>query len=103
MRALTLSVVTLGALAFAVGAHAAPAFNTDECPERTSSNFWCPSELVKEVWVLKYRSESSPQLMDAYWMHEVWIRGRTALVCSNVGGRGGIRFNQCMTLDEVDR
>jgi hypothetical protein len=102
MKTLARRILVSLALAFSAGAQAAPAFNTDDCPERTSANRWCPSALLKEGWMLKYRSHSSPQLMDAYWIHEIWIRGRTALVCSHVGGRGGIRINECQPLDEVN-
>jgi hypothetical protein len=103
MKTLTLSVVVFGALAFAAGAQAAPAFNTDDCRSARRPIAGAPSELLKEGWTLKYRSQSSPQLMDVYWIHEIWIRKRTALTCSHVGGRTAIRVNERQTLDEVDR
>lgn len=102
MRAFTFSAAVLAVLVFSMSAQAASALNSDDCPERTS-NLWCAPQLVKEGWTLKYRSQSSPQLMDVYWTHEIWIRERTALLCSHVGGRAGIRVNTCYTLDEVDR
>jgi len=102
MNTLARSALVSLALAFPAGTQAAPAFNTEDCPERTG-NRWCPSVLVKEGWTLKYRSQSSPELMDAYWTYEVWIRERTAMVCSHVGGRGGTRINWCQPLDEVNQ
>ena len=37
----------------------------------------------------------------AFWLIEVWIKGRDALVCEMKGGRGGMRSNGCYSLTEV--
>jgi hypothetical protein len=103
MSTFAFGIVVSVTVALTASAQAAPAFNIENCPERTSADNWCPSLLAKEGWTLKYQSKSSPQLMDVYWTHEIWIRERAALVCSHVGGRGGIRINECRALDEVDR
>jgi hypothetical protein len=105
MRAIGFGIVISGALAVAASAsgQASLDFDPASCPDRTSADRWCSSQLTKEGWTLKYKAESSPDLMDVYWKHEVWTQGRMALVCSHVGGRAGVRINGCHTLDEVTR
>jgi hypothetical protein len=103
MKRLTLGVIAAVAPAFVAAAQSSAAFNTTECPDRSSADRWCRTQLVKEGWTLKYKSESPSNLMDVYWMHEVWLRERTAVLCSHVGGRGGIRINECQILEEVVR
>jgi hypothetical protein len=101
-----LNAVLAGTFGFVSGADAQvpPAFSSSKsCPDRTTGGVWCPSQLSKEGWKLKYQSDSPRDLADAYWRYEVWAREPVTVVCALVGGRGGIRVNDCQVLNEVDR
>jgi hypothetical protein len=101
MRTSTVGVI-LSALLLLTARPGAAAVYFTNCTDPTSGANWCPSQLTKEGWKLRYKSESSPQLMDAFWLYEVWVRDRSALACVYAGGRGGMRLNYCQALDEVD-
>jgi hypothetical protein len=77
------------------------AFNTKDCPERTTVLPWCAPKLSAEGWKLKYKSESSPQLMDVRWVYEIRQREGATVACIFEGSRSGIRVNHCRALDEV--
>jgi hypothetical protein len=104
MRQVALNAILASTFGLVGGAQAqiSPSFYS-ACPERTTIARWCPSQLSKEGWKLKYQSESPRDLMDSYWRYEVWIREQVAAVCALIGGRGGIRVNDCTELNEVDR
>jgi hypothetical protein len=104
VRALAPIAILAGAGCFAGGAQAQlPVSFSSPCPERKTIGNWCPPQLSKEGWTLKYESASPPDLMDAYWRYEVWIRERSAVLCELSGGRGGIKTNFCKELSEVNR
>ncbi|MBL8566316.1 MAG: hypothetical protein JNM89_11425 [Hyphomicrobiaceae bacterium] len=72
----------------------------DACPEKTEAR-WCAPTLRDGGWILKYRTESPKDLEGVFWVIEVWIKGRDALVCEMKGGRSGMRSNGCYSLTEV--
>ena len=102
MRMLALTAVVAGAIGLANGAHAQlpPSFHSG-CADETTVASWCPQQILREGWTLKYEAESPKGLMDAYWRYEVWAREKLAVVCVLTGGRGGIRMNGCQELSEV--
>jgi hypothetical protein len=104
VRRLVLGTYLLGAIGFSAGAYAqdTSAFHPDSCPEETATR-WCPPLLSKEGWKLRYESESPRDLMDLYWKYQIWMREQAAVACILVGGRGGIRVNNCQTLNEVEQ
>jgi hypothetical protein len=104
VRRVVLGTYVLGAIGFSAGAYAQDlsAFYPDSCPESTATR-WCPPLLSKEGWKLRYEAESPRDLMDVYWKYEIWMREQAAVVCIFKGGRGGIRVNDCQTLNEVEQ
>jgi hypothetical protein len=104
VRTAVLQVIFAATFGIIGGAQAqiSPSFYS-ACPERTTIASWCPAQLSKEGWKLVYETESPRDLMDASWRYEVWIREPLAVVCALVGGRGGIRVNNCRELSEVAR
>ena len=72
----------------------------DACAEKTEAR-WCAPTLRAGGWTLKYRTESPEALAGVFWVIEVWIKGRDALVCEMKGGRSGMRSNGCYSLTEV--
>ena len=66
---------------------------------------WCPSQLSKDGWKLRFKSESPKDLMDKFWKYEVWIRAQSAVVCAlEVGYAPGTPLvNECHELIEVER
>jgi hypothetical protein len=104
MRQVALNAILAGTFGLVGDAHAqiSPSFHS-ACPEPTTIARWCPPQLSKEGWKLKYKSESPRDLMDSSWLYEVWVREQVAVVCALVSGRGGIRINDCRELNEVDR
>jgi hypothetical protein len=75
--------------------------DTKECPDRTRVERWCALQLEQQGWMLKYRSESPSNLADAYWYHEIWVRGDSALMCRLDLARAMVRSNGCEVLREV--
>lgn len=102
MRMLALTAVLAGTFGLLGSAQAqlSQSFHA-ACPGKPASARWCPDQLSKEGWTLKYRSESPQDLMDAYWLYEVWTREKLAVVCVQLGGRGRDRVNSCKELNEV--
>jgi hypothetical protein len=76
------------------------AFNSQDCPERTTLR-WCASQAKQNGWVVTHRNQSSPDLMDASWLYELWQRDRDVVICMYAGGRGGDRVNYCSPMSEV--
>jgi hypothetical protein len=99
---LALTAMLAGTFGLVGGAHAqlSQSFHA-ACPKAPTIASWCPDQLSKEGWTLKYKTESSPEMMDVYWRYEVWTREKLAVVCALVGGRGGNRVNDCKELSEV--
>jgi hypothetical protein len=79
-----------------------PAFNTDDCPGRPVHR-WCESRAMADGWKLKYQSQSSDNIADAWWDIEVWARGHEAMLCEYRRSRGGINVNFCEPLREPRR
>jgi len=104
MRVAAFNVMLAGTFGLATGAQAqpSPSFHA-ACADEPTLASWCPAQLSREGWSLKYKTESPPDLMDAHWRYEVWIREQLAVVCALVDGRGGVRVNACTELSEVDR
>lgn len=102
MRMVALTAILAGTFGLVGGAHAqlSQSFRA-ACPAAPASASWCPDQLSKEGWTLKYRTESSQDVMDAYWRYEVWTREKLAVVCALVSNRGGDRVNGCKELREV--
>ena len=73
------------------------------CPGSQSSARWCPGQISKEGWALKYKTESPQDLMDVYYRYEVWTREKLAVVCVQRSARGGGRVNSCTELNEVQQ
>ena len=103
MRTLAIGAMLVGASGFAGAQAQIPSSLYSGCPERKTIDNWCPAQLVKDGWKLKYETESPRDLADSYWRYQVWTRERLAVVCALVGGRGGIRINGCEELKEVDQ
>jgi hypothetical protein len=103
MSRIALGAFAFCALGFSASAHAQELsdFYADGCPESLVTR-WCPPLLSKEGWKLRYKAESPRDLMDVYWLYEIWMRERAAVVCAFLGGRAGIRENGCKTLNEVE-
>jgi hypothetical protein len=99
MRSLGVSaaIVVFGSAAMAQPA--ASPFNTKDCPEPTLAS-WCASTASAQGWKLQYESKSRPDMMDASWLIELWIRGREAMLCEFQSGRG-TRSSGCRLLREV--
>jgi hypothetical protein len=104
MRMVALIAMLTGPLGLIGSAHAhlTQSFRL-ACAGSRLSIVWCPDQISKEGWTLKYKTESPQDLMDAYWRYEVWTREKMAIVCVQSGGRGGMRINSCKELSEVDR
>jgi hypothetical protein len=106
VKQVALNAILVSTFGLIGGANAqmSPAFSSyKSCPDRTMGGVWCPSQLSKEGWKLKYQSDNPRDLADLYWRYEVWAREQTVVLCALVGGRGGIRVNDCQVLNEVDR
>jgi hypothetical protein len=104
MKAAAFNAVLAGTFGLVGGAHAqvSPSFHS-ACPDGTTIASWCPAQLSKEGWKLKYETESPRDLMDAHWRYEIWVGEQSAVICALVDGRGGVRVNDCGELSEVDR
>jgi hypothetical protein len=102
MRALALIVIFAGVVGAVVSADAqlSQSFRS-ACTEKRTVASWCAQGVSREGWTLKYRAESPGDLMDAYWLYEVWTREKLAVVCVLTGGRGSISMNACQELSEV--
>jgi len=102
--AIVFVAIVLVAIGFSAGAQAQDlsAFYPNSCPERTATR-WCPPLLSKDGWKLRYEAESPRDLMDVYWRYEIWLRERAAVACIFQGGRGGVRVNDCKTMNEVEQ
>ena len=102
MRMQALTAILAGTFGLVGGAHAqlSQSFRA-ACPKASTVASWCPDQLSKEGWTLKYMTESPLEMMDLYWRYEVWTREKLAVVCALVGGRGGLRVNDCKELSEV--
>jgi hypothetical protein len=89
-------------LGFAVStAQASETWMTNKnCQERLAVG-WCSAEAFPDGWKLKYQSKSRPDLMDLEWQHEVWTKDNAAVLCMYSAGRGGVRINECRSLQEV--
>jgi hypothetical protein len=102
VRTVALTAILAGTFGLIGSAHAQPSQSfRSACPDKPTLARWCPDQVSKEGWSLKYKTESSQDLMDVYWRYEVWTRERLAVVCALVGGRGGVRVNSCQELSEV--
>src|ERR1700710_2870170 len=101
MRQLARSTAVLIAVGL-TSAHAQmpDGFDAQKCPEPRITS-WCPSQLSKDGWALKYSSNSPQELMGAYWRYEVWTRQQLAVGCVLVGGGRDVRVNECHPLTEV--
>ncbi len=73
----------------------------EACSEKTQAR-WCVPLLRAGGWTLKYRSTNPEDLLDVFWLIEVWVKGSDALVCEYKGGRGGVRSNGCYSAVEVN-
>jgi hypothetical protein len=103
MRKLALTAILAGMFGLTGGAQAqlSQSFHS-ACPGKPASASWCPDQISKEGWTLKYKTESSQDLMDVYYRYEVWIREKLAVVCVELrSGRGGGRANACQELSEA--
>lgn len=95
-------VLLAGLMAGDAGAAASRDDWADEtCAVKTQAR-WCAPRLEAGGWKLKYRSTNPADLVDVFWVFEVWIKGRDALVCELKGGRNGLRSNGCYSAIEVD-
>jgi hypothetical protein len=99
---LALTAILAGMFGLTGGAHAqlSQSFHS-ACPGKRASASWCPDQISKEGWTLKYKTESPQDLMDVYYRYEVWIREKLAVVCVQRGVRGVDRVNSCTELSEV--
>jgi hypothetical protein len=102
MRVLALTATLAATLCVVDGAHAQLSqASRSPCPNSSTIDSWCPAQLSKEGWTLKYRTQSPKEMADASWRYEVWTREKLAVVCVMEAGRRHIRMNGCRELSEV--
>jgi hypothetical protein len=100
-----LTAILAGTFGLIGGAHAqlSQAFRA-ACDGSPTGARWCPGQISKEGWTLKYKAESPQDMADGYSRYEVWIREKLAVVCVQlVSERSGSRsrVNSCQELSEV--
>ena len=102
MRMMALTAILAGTFGLIGGAHAqlSQSFHS-ACPGKPTSANWCPDQISKEGWTLKYKTEIPQDLMDVHYRYEVWTREKQAVVCVQRSARSVDRVNSCTELSEV--